>query len=334
MPSTSNSWRLSDSMRRFAFPIICLAAGSALACGPAAVSSPRAAEAAEVPAAQSASVPATEQHETPSSTSDSAPKSEAEAEPEPLGDSATIVAPADVATPPANAEKTASGLASIVLTPGTGTEHPTDESRVVVHYTGWTKDGKMFDSSVQRGRPETFGVTEVIEGWTEALELMTKGEKRRVWIPADLAYGDAPTHPGAPAGQLTFDIELIDIIIPPKAPEDVAGPTSKAKYTKSGLAYRVLTPGTGKEHPGPTSRVTVHYSGWTTVGKLFDSSIVRGRPATFVLEQVIPGWTEGVQLMVVGEKTRFWIPEKLAYAGRAGAPAGTLVFEVELLAIE
>ncbi len=317
-------------MRRLdSFLVTCLAAGSVLACAPAAAPPPRPKEAAEVTAAQSAS--AAEQHETPASTPDSAPESEA---PESRSDSVSIPAPADVAAPPANADKTASGLASIVLTPGTGKEHPTDESHVVVHYTGWTKDGKMFDSSVQRDRPETFPVTGVIDGWTEALELMTKGEKRRVWIPAQLAYGDAPTHPDAPAGQLTFDIELLDIINPPKAPEDVAGPTSKAKYTKSGLAYRVLTPGTGKEHPAPTSRVTVHYTGWTTDGKMFDSSIVRGRPATFVLEQVIPGWSEAVQLMVVGEKTRFWIPEKLAYSGRAGAPAGTLVFDVELIAIE
>ncbi len=79
--------------------------------------------------------------------------------------------------------------------------------------------------------------------------------------------------------------------------------------------------------------VTVHYTGWTTDGEMFDSSIQRGTPATFPLNRVIPGWTEGVALMVVGEKTRFWIPEELAYAGKPGAPAGMLVFDVELLEI-
>ena len=77
----------------------------------------------------------------------------------------------------------------------------------------------------------------------------------------------------------------------------------------------------------------VHYSGWTTDGKLFDSSVQRGAPTSFALNQVIKGWTEGVQLMVEGEKTRFWIPEELAYKGRPGAPAGMLVFDVELLHI-
>jgi len=77
----------------------------------------------------------------------------------------------------------------------------------------------------------------------------------------------------------------------------------------------------------------VHYTGWTTDGKMFDSSVQRGQPASFGLSQVIPGWTEMVQLMSVGEKVRTWIPEELAYKGRPGAPQGMLVFEIELLEI-
>jgi len=93
----------------------------------------------------------------------------------------------------------------------------------------------------------------------------------------------------------------------------------------------VLEAGTGTRHPGPRSRVLVHYSGWTTDGKMFDSSVSRGEPIAFGLYQVIPGWTEGVQLMTEGEKTRFWIPQRLAYEGKAGSPAGMLVFDIELL---
>ena len=78
----------------------------------------------------------------------------------------------------------------------------------------------------------------------------------------------------------------------------------------------------------------MHYAGWTTDGKMFDSSIPRGKPSSFPLNRVIPGWTEGVQLMVVGEKTRFWIPEELAYKGKPGRPQGMLVFEIELLEIK
>ena len=116
-------------------------------------------------------------------------------------------------------------------------------------------------------------------------------------------------------------------------PPDVAAPPADAKRTASGIAYKVLKPGTGTAHPSRSSRVTVHYTGWQTTGKMFDSSVMRGQPATFGLGDVIPGWTEGVQLMVVGEKTRFWIPQDLAYKGQSGSPAGMLVFDVELIAI-
>jgi FKBP-type peptidyl-prolyl cis-trans isomerase len=116
------------------------------------------------------------------------------------------------------------------------------------------------------------------------------------------------------------------------APADVAAPPADAQTTPSGLASKVLRPGTGDAHPGPTDQVTVHYTGWTTDGKMFDTS-VGGKPATFPLDHVIPGWSEGVQLMVVGEKRRFWIPEKLAYAGKLDRPQGMLVFDVELLEI-
>jgi peptidylprolyl isomerase len=123
---------------------------------------------------------------------------------------------------------------------------------------------------------------------------------------------------------------------PPKPPEDVAAAPKSAKRTKSGLAYKVLVKGKGKDHPTAASTVEVHYSGWTTDGKMFDSSVARGTPAVFPLNGVIKGWTEGLQLMVPGEKTRFWIPGNLAYDEnpRPGAPKGMLVFDVELLSIK
>jgi hypothetical protein len=120
---------------------------------------------------------------------------------------------------------------------------------------------------------------------------------------------------------------------PLPAPPDVKTPPKDAKKTSSGLAYKVLTPGKGKQHPTATSEVTVQYTGWTTDGQMFDSSVTHGEAATFPLNRVIAGWTEGVQLMVEGEKTRFWIPENLAYRGQR-APYGMLVFEIELLKIK
>jgi peptidylprolyl isomerase len=130
-----------------------------------------------------------------------------------------LPAPPDVAAPPADALKTASGLASKIVRVGLGDVKPTLRSTVVVHYTGWTTDGKMFDSSVVRGEPITSpllrsdGRPQFIDGWMEALQLMRAGEKRRVWIPADLAYGKIPDPPGRPnpKGMLVFDMELLQI---------------------------------------------------------------------------------------------------------------------------
>src|SRR5688500_20131774 len=93
------------------------------------------------------------------------------------------------------------------------------------------------------------------------------------------------------------------------APPDLAAPPADATVTPSGLASRRLEAGTGSRHPGPRSRVLVHYSGWTKDGKMFDSSVSRGEPIAFGLNQVIPGWTEGVQRMVEGEERLVWCPD-------------------------
>jgi peptidylprolyl isomerase len=241
-----------------------------------------------------------------------------------------IPAPPDVAKPAADAAKTSSGLASKTLKAGSGKAHPKSDDLVTVHYTGWTTDGKMFDSSVARGTPASFPLDRVIAGWTEGLQLMVAGETRRFWIPEALAYKGQRD----PKGMLVFDVELISFSEnPAKPPSDVKAPPSDAKKTPSGLAYKVLKAGAGSAHPRATSTVTVQYSGWTTDGKLFDSSVMNGQPATFGLGQVIAGWTEGLQLMVEGEKTRFWIPEGLAYKGQ-GPVNGMLVFDVELVKIQ
>ncbi len=244
---------------------------------------------------------------------------------------APIPAPANVAKAPADAVKTASGLVSVVLQPGTGKEKPGPSDIVTVHYTGWTTDGKMFDSSLARNAPSSFPLDRVIKGWGEGVQLMVPGEKRRFWIPQEIAYNGMA---GRPAGMLVFDIELLSVRPSPSTPPpDVAAPPKDAKRTASGLAYMSLEAGEGGQHPTRASTVTVHYTGWTTDGKMFDTSVDKGQPVSFGLGDVIQGWTEGVQLMTVGEKMRFWIPEKLAYKGER-PPRGMLVFDVELIAIK
>ena len=121
----------------------------------------------------------------------------------------------------------------------------------------------------------------------------------------------------------------------PETPKDVAAAPADAETTASGLSSKLIEKGTGSTKPKATDTVTVHYSGWTTDGKLFDSSVKRGQPTSFPLNGVIAGWTEGVQLMVEGESRRFWIPAKMAYGENppSGYPAGTLVFDIQLIKI-
>jgi len=240
-----------------------------------------------------------------------------------------IDAPADVAAAPADAEKTASGIACKVLTPGEGELVSVNDS-VKMQYSGWTAAGETVETTDGRKTPRTLKVNRTpVKGWSEALQQMKQGEKRRCWFPADQTFEGRP---GRPEGPLTYDLEVVEVLRAPPTPADVAAPPADATKTESGLAYKVLKQGEGDraKHPRKWDKVTVEYSGWTTDGNMFDSSVVRGRPATFKLDKVIPGWTEGVQLMAKGDTYRFWIPENMAYEGKPGKPAGMLVFEVTL----
>ena len=170
-----------------------------------------------------------------------------------------IPAPADVATPPAEAAKSPSGLASKIVTPGTGTEQPQETDFVTVHYTGWTSEGRLFDSSRARGMPNLFALNRVMAGWRECVLMMTVGETRRCWVPQGLAFNGQA---GRPTGTVVFDIELLDTRRTPNvAPPDVAAPPADAKGTPSGLYYKAIKSGTGTRRPSARDNVTVHYSG-------------------------------------------------------------------------
>ena len=250
--------------------------------------------------------------------------------------------PPDNLTAPNSAERSSSGLATELLEAGEGGAKVGESDILTAHFTGWLEDGRLLESTVMNGKPAQFQLNQVsIKGWVEGLQMMTKGEKRRFWIPAALGFGEDPPQ-GAPKGNLIFDFEVLDFQAAPKAaepipaPDDVAKAPENVETSASGLSSRVLSAGTGKVHPSESDEVLVHYTGWTTDGEMFDSSVARGEPISFPLNGVIAGWTEGVQLMVEGEKRRFWIPGKLAYGDspqRSGAPSGTLVFDVELIKI-
>jgi peptidylprolyl isomerase len=256
------------------------------------------------------------------------------AAPEPAPVPAPAPAP-DPWTPPPDAQRSPAGVPYVVLQAApAGALHASATDTVTAHYTGWLADGTVFDSSVERGAPLVFRPSDVIEGWRDIVPLMSVGDRWKIWVPETLAYkGQA----GLPPGMLVFEIELLaaaPAAPPPAAPADVAAPPRAAKRTRSGLRYRFLAPAvTTGARPGATEQVLVHYSGWTTDGAMFDSSVERGMPASFPVAAVIPGFREGIRLMRVGDRIRLWIPQKLAYDGAPNMPAGMLVFDVELLEI-
>jgi peptidylprolyl isomerase len=242
-------------------------------------------------------------------------------------------APDNLAKAPEGATPLANGLLTLSLEKGEATgEEPTvkpePQDVVTIEYTTWSADGKVMDASMWNPAPTTLPIDQFPDSLRGAVLSMIVGDKIRVWIPPQMSDTDSP---------LVTDIRLLALDerpAPPPTPENVAKPPKKAKKTKSGLRYLVLErKATGKKKPRKDSEVEVHYTGWTTDGKIFDSSVVRGVTAKFPLDRVIPGWTEGLQLMRPGQRFRFWIPEELAYKGMEGSPQGMLVFDVELIAI-
>jgi peptidylprolyl isomerase len=232
--------------------------------------------------------------------------------------------PDDLKTPPST-----EALPMKVLSPGTGSQHPGADDFIHVRYAVWKESNGTVVDYTRTSTPAFVQISKLLPGMLQMFEAMTPGERRRAWISPDLGAGKI-----AAGETFVVDGELVDIVPPPTTPSDVAAPPADAVTTKSGLAYKILQAGSGTVHPRRSSTVRVIYTGWTTDGHMFDSSIVSGEPAEFSLNAVVAGWTEGLQLMTAGEKARFWIPGNLAYKNEPGKPHGMLVFDIELVKIK
>jgi peptidylprolyl isomerase len=243
-------------------------------------------------------------------------------------------------TNPMDTVTTASGLKYVITTKNPNGKKPNNGDKVSVHYTGRLLNDVIFDSSVGRGQPFDFklGAGMVIRGWDEGIALLREGEKARLIIPANLGYG-AQAMSTIPANStLVFDVELVKVTekVTPK-PFDIAG--KKVQTTASGLKYIMVEEGTGPQ-AAAGKMVSVHYTGYFTDGKIFDSSVERGEPIKFPLGQgrVIKGWEEGIALLKVKGKAHLIIPYNLAY-GEQGRPPqipakSDLIFDVELIGVE
>jgi len=233
-----------------------------------------------------------------------------------------------------------SGLKTYDITPGDG-DTATAGQIVTINYTAWLTDGTKFDSSLDRGQPATFGLSQqqFIPGADEGIEGMQVNGYRQLVIPAAIAFGETGV-PGLipPNADIILEVELLDTKAgAPTAPTAVSD--SDFTTTDSGLKYFDFVEGTGAT-PESGQTVTVNYTGLLEDGTKFDSSLDRSTPFSFTLGQgqVIPGWDEGVATMKVGGSRQMVIPGDLAYgeSGFGGVipPNATLIFEVELLSVE
>jgi peptidylprolyl isomerase len=257
-----------------------------------------------------------------------------------------FAAPPDVQQPPADALLAASGIAMTLLKSGSGNQHPAGEDCVVVKFSAWKRDGSLLATSGAHGESTVQCLITAIPGVAEVVKLMVPGEKRRIWVPAELAFTVESAHHHQAKGvhpvpqpkfDVTFDVELVRILKGPSTPADLKAPPQTAQRLSSGVVIEILNPGTGTRHPRMDSHVTLNYSGWSPDGVLLESTIMSGHPAIVLVGTALPGWRELLPLMVTGEKVRIWIPADLAYgegAFRPTAPAGNVVYDIELESVE
>src|SRR5690606_36944876 len=253
------------------------------------------------------------------------------------------VAPTDpaFADEPVSSSTLAGGLLIEDFVIGHGDEAQVG-SEVSVHYTGYLDDGTVFDTSHKRNRPHEFTIGEgrVIKGWDLGIPGMKVGGKRRLTIPAELAYGPRQRNKIPPNSRLTFHLELV-AAHPPlpdgKGEQVFAGEPLDKRELEAGLIIEEYAVGQGRAAQAG-DKVLVHYTGKLDDGTVFDSSLSRKKPIGFVLGTggVIKGWDLGIDGMKVGGLRRLVIPAELGYGsrGKGKIPADSrLTFTVELMAI-
>ncbi|MHC4971881.1 MAG: FKBP-type peptidyl-prolyl cis-trans isomerase [Planctomycetota bacterium] len=247
--------------------------------------------------------------------------------------------PKFTAPDPAKQQATKSGLKYEVLVAGEG-DAPQSAQGVKIGFAVWSDKGTHIlstaaDGHVLTGMCGSLRLTRVGEKFlTEAVQLMKPGAKYRFEVPAELCWGERGIAPHVQPNAVTiWELELMQINDVPKFEKP---DPEKMLKCESGLKYEILAEGSGKS-PTASDQVTVHYTGYLEDGTVFDSSLARAEPATFPLNRVIPGWTEGLQLMKEGAKYRFTIPSDLAYGPRGSPPVippnATLIFVVELIKV-
>jgi FKBP-type peptidyl-prolyl cis-trans isomerase len=239
--------------------------------------------------------------------------------------STLLLAMAPLATQPAlqgaeipahtEVQTTASGLQYSVLAPGDGLASPRRGDRVLVHYTGWLEDGTMFDSSHTRGKPASFGIGQVIEGWNEALELMTVGARFKLTVPFQLAYGEGGRPPRIPpSSNMTYVLELVEISA--RVPDFLPLDETVSESTESGLKMQWLTREQGNKR-GPKDTIWLEYEFWDVEGVCHFATSMQPKPVMLTPRNTpYKFFAEVLALMGEGDDLLLEVPPNLAFGDK------------------
>lgn len=221
----------------------------------------------------------------------------------------TFPAPENVAAVPDEAELSDSGIHFMVTREGHGETVPKDNDAITVHYTGWMADGRLFDTTRGGREPRRMQLNKAAPALVEHFSQMRVGERRRIWIPEDLA--DQFRNPEL-EGHVVFDLELLNLEPAPSTPEHYATAPDHSTKTATGLAYETLRAGRGEDSPTPADLALLHFNAWDTNGKLTFSTERDGKaPQSVIISDLMPGLQEALSTMKVGELRRVWVPTHL-----------------------
>ena len=244
-----------------------------------------------------------------------------------------LPAPADVANPPASADKVAEGLWTVTLAKGSSTARPAPTDCVQYRFVAWKRDGSLYSAS--GAIPTTQCLTTLMPGIARALELMTAGESRRVWVSGAMAIppshksnnGDDDEAP--PCGPLALDLMLTGILKAPLLAVNRLTAPAAAFHLPSDVEMEVIEPGVNGRHPDPDSKVTLNYATWNERGTLLETSMMQSHPVTLPMVNISPGWRDALMRMTPGERARVWTPAELL----PGEHPARRIYELQLVAV-
>lgn len=251
-----------------------------------------------------------------------------------------IPAPPDCAAPPMSAARLPSGIAwrrlhdgndkSDPKRDGNGSPRPNDV--VTLEYDVWKRDGSLVDSTRQNGQPLVQSVRTLALALQTSVQDMRAGEERLLWLPENSPVGPDTQISAFP---ITLQLALKSFRRAPATPERLESAPPHAKRTPSGLAYELLASPTHAAQPSAESQVEILHTVWSSDGAIVESTELAEHPALYIQADLLPGLREGVRLLHVGDKARFWLPARLAYGdhARRGRPKGPLVADVKLISI-